>query len=671
MCAFSPRRDLFVTPIMREQYAMKVGFSVVCRNTQVEFQLCGAEKAMGESLLTWCQTSHYVAVLMGRLYYRHELLAAIAPPLLPRSPDGAVSDAALALAAYCQFGPHGLTRLEGDFAAVLWDARAETLTGVRDPMGGYPLFWTAGAGAIALSTSVYPLLPLLPHRALNYDYIAEYLMLPGQMQELPSEQCVYAGISRFLPGTIITVHVPTRRVHQHQYWRWLERVVEPDTARHEELSERYAHLVRHAVRERLGGRTTSHLSGGMDSTAVALIAHDWMRAGVGQAPLHTLSLVYDQLSGLTEETPYLDSVLAECRGIVPHRIPADDLLDFDSFAAPPPHDEPYIGLRRLPLDRATIDAAAQCGAATMLTGLGADEMTVASPFHLTDLLRRHHLRAAWAEACRWARIDNCSPWHLLSLYGVTNILPVWMRGGVHAWLRRGSAAWDRQNKWTLAPWITPDFARQYALRDRAIAQARQTFGACQPTGLSFALSLLRSRMGDVNRWALAAPHNLAVAHPFLDPRVLCFSLGIHATRRPDPSGQKPLLAHAMRHVLPAPIRQRRHKADFSVIYYSGLARNLRQLEAMIHQAPLDALAFLHKETLLRCLQQAALGAANGVDGTHKLNLTLALLKWWGRQNAWQRAALPPARVIHTDCSDGMRADPGQRGRQNALCTTRQ
>jgi asparagine synthase (glutamine-hydrolysing) len=152
-------------------------------------------------------------------------------------------------------------------------------------------------------------------------------------------------------------------------------------------------------------------------------------------------------------------------------------------------------------------------------------------------------------------------------------------------------------------------------------------------------------MGDVNRWALAAPYNLAVAHPYLDPRVLCFSLGIHATRSPDPSGQKPLLAHAMHDVLPAAIRQRRRKADYSVVYYRGLARNLQHLEAMIHQVSPDDLPFLNKVTLLRCLRQAALGAARGVDGTHKLNLTLSLLTWWRMQSAWQHL-LPPARVIY-------------------------
>jgi asparagine synthase (glutamine-hydrolysing) len=69
---------------------MKVGFSAISHNAEMEFQLFGSVGNTGESLLTCCQTSDHVAVLMGRLYYRHDLLAAIAPHRLIRSPEGAV-----------------------------------------------------------------------------------------------------------------------------------------------------------------------------------------------------------------------------------------------------------------------------------------------------------------------------------------------------------------------------------------------------------------------------------------------------------------------------------------------------------------------------------------------------------------------------------------------------
>ena len=50
-----------------------------------------------------------------------------------------------------------------------------------------------------------------------------------------------------------------------------------------------------AVRERLRGQVAAHLSGGMDSTGVSLIARNCLAQGAGRGPLHTLSLVYPKL----------------------------------------------------------------------------------------------------------------------------------------------------------------------------------------------------------------------------------------------------------------------------------------------------------------------------------------------------------------------------------------
>ena len=80
----------------------------------------------------------------------------------------------------------------------------------------------------------------------------------------------------------------------------------------------------------------------MDSTSVALLARDELsRSG---RPLHALSLVYESLSDLDGETPYLEGALNR-PGIRPHRIVADDVLDFDLFCDAPLHDEPFTGIR--------------------------------------------------------------------------------------------------------------------------------------------------------------------------------------------------------------------------------------------------------------------------------------------------------------------------------------
>jgi len=79
-----------------------------------------------------------------------------------------VNDAALALTGYRHLGRASLERLEGDFALVIWDAETTELIGLRDPLGGYPLFWTQHESTFALSTSLRPLCAMLPQCLLGF-----------------------------------------------------------------------------------------------------------------------------------------------------------------------------------------------------------------------------------------------------------------------------------------------------------------------------------------------------------------------------------------------------------------------------------------------------------------------------------------------------------------------
>jgi asparagine synthase (glutamine-hydrolysing) len=246
---------------------------------------------------------------------------------------------------------------------------------------------------------------------------------------------------------------------------------------------------------------------------------------------------------------------------------------------------------------------------------------------VVDLVRRGRLAEAWSEVRRWCRVDNCSPWTLLKPYVLDSLMPAGARGGLGVALRGGHADWRGQNEWTIAPWIRRDFARRHDLRGRSVAFARPLHEPGRPIGLSFALYLIRSRLGDVDRWSLATPHGMTVAHPFLDARVLRYGLGMGLRLRPRPEGQKPVLAHAMRDVLPPEIIGRRSKGNYAKVAYLGLSRHLPVLEDLVHSTRLEELGLVRKDVLLDCLNRAALGVASGIDGMHRLNLTLALARW--------------------------------------------
>jgi asparagine synthase (glutamine-hydrolysing) len=111
---------------------------------------------------------------------------------------------------------------------------------------------------------------------------------------------------------------------------------------------------------------------------------------------------------------------------------------------------------------------------------------------------------------------------------------------------------------------------------------------------------------------------------------LRLGLGLQVRLTPEPGRLKPILAEAMRGVLPDIIRQRRSKGHFNEVYYLGLSKNLYHLGTLIRQAPCDDLGLLDKEALIHGLQKAALGGA-GARPLQHLNVMLAFLKWLDMQ----------------------------------------
>jgi asparagine synthase (glutamine-hydrolysing) len=620
-----------------------VGFSVLVRGPSVECRLYGP-RAGALPLVSCHQTADHAAVLLGRLYYRDELRAELGPAGMGAAV--ASTDAALALEAYRRFGAETLRRLEGDFALVVWSARQGRVVGMRDPLGGFPLFWACHDGVFVFSTTLRPLLRVLPGRALDGDYLADYLALPRCSEaEVGNERCAYRGVRRVLPGSVVGLDTATGGVRQQASWDWLEHAEDPGSDRLEEVAAGVAQRLRCAVRERMQGLTASHLSGGMDSTGVCLIARDLALGGAAPAPVHGLTLVYDKLTELARETAYVDIALRDQPGIVSHRLAGDEALRYDAFASPPPSDEPCPVLESLGQHQVMVEEAARAGATTLLTGIGSDEMLEVPPYHLTDLLRRGRLLGAWAEAGRWARAYNLGLWQVLWPYGLANLLPTCLRGGLGALLRGGYAGWRQQNNTTIPPWVRPDFARRHGLHGRILAHVHRYGNTCRPAGLSVALDAIASKIGDSTRWLLAAPRGLSTAHPFLDTRLLRFGLGVRARLQPAPGRQKPILAEALRGTLPEEIRNRRGKGHFNETYFLGLRRNLPHLEALVLRAPGECLEWLDRDALLRHLHQAGLGVAPDAVGTDRMGLALSLLQWLSRQDEWQRRPIQATRVV--------------------------
>jgi len=621
---------------------MSNGFSLTLTNGAVEVWAHG--DAAGRRLVSTAQDGSVGVVLYGRLHYREDLTGAIGA-----SAADVDDDAALVLASYRKFGIEGVERLEGDFALAVIDPGEGQVVASRDPMGGYPLFWKEAKGRLAIATCLRPLDALADGAAPDLGFLGEIQMMPFfEIDYL--DRSAFAGIYRLVPGTTLVADMQTGTTQLRRFWDWGERIDADAGGDIDATAARFRELLERAIAQRLRGKVAAHLSGGMDSTAVALLAHQHLHTR-GE-PLHAVTVVYDKLFGLADEASYIAAV-ADRPGLVSHRFPGDDILDYDHLGAAPLYDEPHSGFFRAPMNIALVEAAVGTGAETVLTGLGADELAIDAPFHIADELRRGRLRTAWREAARWARSGSRSPWRIFFPFGLEPLTPRWLRPGFRAALRGGFASPKGSNAWTIPPWVQPDFARNGELRERVLGHWRRMTRSAANMGLSHALAAIECTSGDWVRATFAAPRGLHVSHPFRDPRLIAEALGARLRLRPIPGEQKALLGRATRDVLPEAIVNRRDKGNFNAVYFQGVARNLPKLERLVEASEAQTMGLFDTVHLTEALHRTALGIDN-VENIHGLNNSVAILHWLSQLPAWRAAADPALPLFSAASGEGIR-----------------
>jgi asparagine synthase (glutamine-hydrolysing) len=622
-------------------------FTIVANGASAQFEVTSSNLDRCP-LIQFKREEGLSAVLFGRLYYLNHCNG-YSNSATASSSEYSQRSLHTALRTYREFGLSGLEQLEGDFAFVVLDERFRRLVAVRDPLGGYPIFWTKVGTTVAISSSIRQLLRLQPNKTLNRSYLAAYIMSLGPVfEEMPGTDCVYEGINRLPAGASLIVDLDAGQITTKIHWDWMDEPVDIKTDKIENLSEEYCDLLRSAVSERMVGQTMCHLSGGVDSSTVTLLAHQSAVDRKSCWPVHTVSLVYRKFSQLAEERRYIDQVLGACPSLSAHFVDADDLV---AFGEPFPHDEPWPGLFWSQTEASMLSVARGHGMSTVLTGAGADEQVFADPSHLANDLRSGRLVRMWKEAGLWANEFACNRWSILKESAITPNLPAVVRDGIMPLLRGGYASWARQGITTIPPWVKPDFAVEQRMYLRGRNTARRIYDRRMPLQLSLAKFGLDCRIGDLGRWSLAAPCGIHQAHPFLDPRAVRFALGVLREVRSGMGRLKPLVTHAMSGLLPEAIIDRAYPASFNEYYFTAWANNGDVLRELTYDPYLRSLDLFDMGEIARCLEMAILGIAKDSRVLGRLDLTFSLLIWLSQEFELQSCKREPLASFRVDlCS---------------------
>lgn len=225
----------------------------------------------------------YVIVYNGELYNTAELR----DELVSKGWDfRGHSDTEVLLAAYIEWGPDCLAKLNGIFAFAAWSEADQTLFLARDRLGVKPLFYADLGDAFLFGSEPKA---ILAHPRITPEVDAEGLAeIFGLGPARTPGHGIYRGIREIKPGYALTVK-PAGIVHQ-RYWSLVSRPHEDDL---DTTVATVRELFEDAVRRQLVSDVPvcTLLSGGLDSSAITALAATYL-AERGEGPLHTFSIDY-------------------------------------------------------------------------------------------------------------------------------------------------------------------------------------------------------------------------------------------------------------------------------------------------------------------------------------------------------------------------------------------
>jgi asparagine synthase (glutamine-hydrolysing) len=547
------------------------------------------------------RTGNLVLTADVRIDNRSELIEKLS---LSDRPAEKVTDTQLILAAYEQWGDRCPNYLLGDFAFAIWDKRQQHLFCARDRFGVKPFYYHYRAGQhFCFASEIKGVLcfPEVPHQ-INEARIADYLY---PMLEDP-KATAYQGIFRLPAARTLTVK-RNGAIECHSYWS-LTLTEELQLGSDREYAEAFRSLFAEAVNCRLRSAfpVGSHLSGGLDSSAVTCMAREWLHQSPA-TPLHTFSNVFDEVAECDERS-FIQAVLAD-GGVIPHEVHPDRtgaLSDWETLFRG--DEEPCLlganGYLVWGLNRAT----QQAGVRVVLDGFDGDTTVSHGTGYFAELARQGGWKTFINEAKGLSQHFETSPTIMLYRYGFPYLEELANQGQWSQFARtvRGISKnftvsqkklWWRYGCKPIVPqhlkkmWrslrsqtqpdtalIHPDFARRIGIQDRV-----STYTPPQPlaandqeeqfqafTSGSFALVLEQVDLA-------AAACSIETRHPFLDLRLVEFCMSLPIQQKLHQGWSRTIMRRALQGILPESIQWRGGKTDMSAACSYGLRTYNREL----------------------------------------------------------------------------------------------
>jgi len=452
------------------------------------------------------------------------------------------SDTEVILHAWEEWGVKCLDKFIGMFAFVILDYNKRELFAVRDRFGVKPLYYYKGEHALYFASEIKQIKTSPGYKFKLNETIARQFLATGAVDH--TEDTFDLQIKHVSCGHYVHIDL-SGDSGDIQKKRWYTLKPEKWTGSYDEAVVQFRNLLTDAVSLRLRSdvKVGSCLSGGLDSSSIVCIAADLLTKKGEYAGQETVTACYEDAK--YDEWNFAQEVIKKTNAH-PHRVfPGFKQLqeEIDAFLW---HQDEPVGSTSVFSQWAVFKATHQVGLKVMIDGQGADEQLAgysgnSLPLY-AGLLGKGRMLSLYDEARHYKKEHGAWPYGFLLgamqlNYGkaFTNVLPRKLR------IRQYKIDWLSEPE----P-ASIHNAPAHTLQENLF---RQLYEEPLP-------ALLRYEDHNSMAWGVES------RTPFLDYRLLEFTMGLPERYIYKRGTRKALLRDAMHNIIPDAIENRKDKMGF-------------------------------------------------------------------------------------------------------------
>ena len=507
----------------------------------------------------------------------------------------------LIAAAYEKWGADFATHLLGDFALAVIDYSSGRLILARDPFGIRPLFYVRVGAQLVFASTERALLEVS-----GIDHVIDRIAITERICGTPYERTntSYETIKRLPAASVLVFDGQTVEVKR--YWEPARDGSEATGSR-KELVEQFKDLFAKSVGSRLASVSpdvvpTAALSGGVDSSSIAIQARDLLKGSGKTMP--TVSMTLPSHPG-ANEWKYQKAVI-DTGGFQPTVMPCSSIdveavyRDFASYAPG------VIDLPGSPLSHFKYSAIRENGVAHILDGFGGDEVISHGLYTYSE----HAIQGRWGRLMLdvvgsegWG-----APYTMLNFFMMFG--PLNRQYWRYAKVRNAIASVFSGPPGEVAK---TDFEEKrvrldiYEAAEIEQKEADRLAGSKRfPTErashyYNITNPYFESAMESIHR--MAGRFSIRCMYPMLDRRLVEFCMDLPASSIQRGGFGRRILRDAMVGSLPHQVLWRRDKCDFSIIIRDSLLGSTDVIEEILANPNDPAFEFFDQAAMADCWRE--------------------------------------------------------------------